>query len=37
LRITILSVGHRMPAWIQEGFNEYAKRMPPEARLELWS
>lgn len=24
-----------MPAWIQEGFNEYAKRMPPEARLEL--
>lgn len=35
MRITILSVGHRMPAWIQEGFNEYAKRMPPEARLEL--
>jgi 23S rRNA (pseudouridine1915-N3)-methyltransferase len=35
LRITILSVGHRMPAWIQEGFNEYAKRMPPEARVEL--
>ena len=24
-----------MPAWIQEGFNEYAKRMPPEARLDL--
>lgn len=24
-----------MPAWIQEGFQEYAKRMPPEARVEL--
>ena len=24
-----------MPAWNQEGFNEYAKRMPPEIRLAL--
>ncbi len=24
-----------MPAWIQTGFSEYAKRMPPEARIEL--
>jgi 23S rRNA (pseudouridine1915-N3)-methyltransferase len=35
LRLTIICVGHRMPAWIQEGFNEYAKRMPPEARIEV--
>ena len=35
MRVTILSVGHKMPAWIQEGFNEYAKRMPPEIRLAL--
>jgi len=35
LRLTILCVGHRPPAWIQDGFNEYAKRMPAEARLEL--
>jgi 23S rRNA (pseudouridine1915-N3)-methyltransferase len=35
MRIVILSVGHKMPAWIQEGFNEYAKRMPAEARLDL--
>jgi len=35
MRITIVTVGHRMPAWIQEGFQEYARRMPPEARLEL--
>ena len=24
-----------MPAWVQEGFHEYARRMPPEIRLEL--
>lgn len=24
-----------MPAWIQDGFQEYAKRMPPEIRVEL--
>jgi len=35
LRVTIVSVGHKMPAWIQEGFNEYARRMPPEIRMEL--
>jgi 23S rRNA (pseudouridine1915-N3)-methyltransferase len=35
VRISILTVGHRVPAWIQDGFNEYAKRMPAEARLEL--
>jgi 23S rRNA (pseudouridine1915-N3)-methyltransferase len=35
MRVTILSIGHRMPSWIQEGFNEYARRMPPEIRVEL--
>jgi 23S rRNA (pseudouridine1915-N3)-methyltransferase len=35
MRVTILSVGHKMPAWIQEGFQEYARRMPPELRVEL--
>ena len=35
MRITVLAVGQRMPAWIQEGVREYAKRMPPEARVEL--
>jgi 23S rRNA (pseudouridine1915-N3)-methyltransferase len=24
-----------MPAWIQEGFHEYQRRMPPEIRVEL--
>jgi 23S rRNA (pseudouridine1915-N3)-methyltransferase len=35
MRVTVLSVGHRMPGWIQEGWNEYARRMPPEIRVEL--
>jgi 23S rRNA (pseudouridine1915-N3)-methyltransferase len=35
VRATILSVGHKMPAWIQDGFLEYVRRMPPEIRVEL--
>jgi 23S rRNA (pseudouridine1915-N3)-methyltransferase len=35
VRVSILSVGHKMPAWIQDGFQEYVKRMPPEIRVEL--
>ena len=35
MRITILAIGHKMPSWIEEGFREYTKRMPPEARVEL--
>jgi 23S rRNA (pseudouridine1915-N3)-methyltransferase len=35
MRITVLSVGHKMPAWIAQGWAEYAKRLPPEIRLEL--
>ena len=33
--MTVLSIGHRMPAWVQEGFHEYARRMPPEVKVEL--
>jgi 23S rRNA (pseudouridine1915-N3)-methyltransferase len=35
VRVSILSVGHKMPAWIQEGFKEYTRRMPQEIRVEL--
>jgi len=35
VRVTILAVGHKMPAWIDEGFHEYTRRMPPEIRVEL--
>jgi 23S rRNA (pseudouridine1915-N3)-methyltransferase len=35
MRIHLLSVGRRLPTWIDDGFNAYAKRLPPECRLEL--
>jgi 23S rRNA (pseudouridine1915-N3)-methyltransferase len=35
MRVSILSVGHRMPAWIRDGFEEYTRRMPPDLRIEL--
>ena len=35
MRVTILAVGHKMPSWIEEGFREYTRRMPPEVRVEL--
>ncbi|MDO8313449.1 MAG: 23S rRNA (pseudouridine(1915)-N(3))-methyltransferase RlmH [Sideroxyarcus sp.] len=35
MKLLILAVGNKMPSWITEGFNEYAKRMPREARIEL--
>jgi 23S rRNA (pseudouridine1915-N3)-methyltransferase len=35
MKLIILAVGHKMPSWITEGFNEYSKRMPREAKIEL--
>ena len=35
MKLIILAVGHKMPSWISEGFNEYSKRMPREAKIEL--
>ncbi len=35
MKLLLVAVGHKMPDWISTGFNEYAKRMPREARIEL--
>lgn len=35
MQLIIAAVGHKMPAWIETGFTEYAKRMPPECRIQL--
>ena len=35
LKLAIIALGHKMPAWVQAGFEEYTKRMPPEARIEM--
>ena len=33
--IHLIAVGTRMPSWVEEGFTEYAKRMPPESKINL--
>ncbi|MDF3036702.1 MAG: rlmH [Paucimonas sp.] len=35
MQLVIAAVGHKMPAWIEDGFAEYAKRMPPECKVAL--
>jgi len=35
VRVRIVALGHRMPAWIGAGFDEYAKRLPREWAFEL--
>lgn len=35
MKLRIIAVGHKMPAWVAEGYAEYAKRMPREATIEL--
>jgi 23S rRNA (pseudouridine1915-N3)-methyltransferase len=35
VKLFVVAVGHRMPAWVDAGFTEYAARMPREARMEL--
>jgi 23S rRNA (pseudouridine1915-N3)-methyltransferase len=33
--INLIAVGKRMPGWIEQGYNEYAKRMPVDFKLHL--
>lgn len=35
MKIVLVAVGVRVPAWAEAGFDDYAKRFPPELRLEL--
>ena len=35
MRIHLIAVGQKMPAWVEQGYREYAQRMPAEVRLEL--
>ncbi|RMW99374.1 23S rRNA (pseudouridine(1915)-N(3))-methyltransferase RlmH [Allofranklinella schreckenbergeri] len=34
-KLMIVAVGQKMPAWAQAGYEDYAKRFPPDMRLEL--
>lgn len=35
MKLWIVAVGHKMPEWVAVGFEEYRKRMPREAKIEL--
>jgi 23S rRNA (pseudouridine1915-N3)-methyltransferase len=35
MRIRLIAIGTRMPGWIEEGYADYASRLPPEVKLEL--
>ncbi len=35
MNIYLISVGNRMPRWVVEGYEEYARRMPGECTLRL--
>ena len=35
MRIHLIAVGTRMPGWVEQGYREYARRLPPECALEL--
>jgi len=35
VKLTVLAVVHRMPAWVTAGYAEYAKRMPREISFKI--
>lgn len=35
MQIHLISVGNRMPEWVKQGYEEYAKRLPKECELVL--
>jgi 23S rRNA (pseudouridine1915-N3)-methyltransferase len=35
LKIRLIAVGSKMPGWVEEGWHEYARRLPAELPLEL--
>ena len=35
MRLVLVAVGQRQPAWAETAYDDFAKRFPPELRLEL--
>ena len=35
MKLRVVALGHRMPAWVAAGWDDYARRMPREFALEL--
>src|SRR6056297_1651398 len=35
MRINLVAIGRSMPDWVEQGWREYARRLPPQIDLEL--
>jgi 23S rRNA (pseudouridine1915-N3)-methyltransferase len=35
MKLRLLAVGQKMPSWVEQGYKEYAKRLPSDCNLEL--
>jgi len=35
VRIVLIAVGNKMPAWVEQGYQEYARRLPADCTLQL--
>ncbi len=35
MKINLLTIGHKMPNWVAEGFHEYQERLPKDYQLNL--
>ena len=35
MKLRVVALGHKMPAWVDAGFEDYARRMPRDLSLEL--
>lgn len=35
MRLRVIAAGTRMPAWVKDGTQDYARRLPPEYRFEI--
>ncbi|MDM9561837.1 23S rRNA (pseudouridine(1915)-N(3))-methyltransferase RlmH [Bordetella petrii] len=35
MKLIVVAVGNRMPAWVETAWNDYAKRLPADCALEL--
>ncbi len=35
MKLWLIAVGHRQPAWADQAYDEFAKRFPPEVKLQL--
>jgi 23S rRNA (pseudouridine1915-N3)-methyltransferase len=35
MQIHLITIGQKMPSWVKQGYDQYAKRMPRECELVL--